>query len=118
LASKPSRGEVWYANLDPVEGHEQAGKRPCLIISDDRSNHGPSGLVTILPMTSTKRSNPFHVPISPPEGGVTNDCVIMCNQIRTVSVDDRFGQSWGNVTTSTMTTVEDRVKVYLGLKSK
>jgi mRNA interferase MazF len=109
---------VWYADLDPVAGHEQAGKRPCLIISDDRSNHGPSGLVTILPITRTKRTNPFHVPLSPPEGGVTDAGVIMCDQIRTLSVDDRLGQYWGSVAPGTMATVEDRVKIHLGLKSK
>ena len=118
MPSKPSRGEVWYVDLDPIEGHEQAGKRPCLIISDNRSNHGHSGLVTILPITSTKRPNPFHVPISPPEGGVRNDCVIMCDQIRTVSVDERLGQCWGTVVPGTMATVEDRVRIYLGLKSR
>ncbi len=118
MASKPSRGEVWFADLDPVEGHEQAGKRPCLIISNDRGNHGSSGLVTILPITRAKRSNPFHVPISPPEGGVTDAGVIMCDQIRTVSVDGRLGQYWGIVAPGTMAIVEDRVKIHLGLKSR
>jgi mRNA-degrading endonuclease toxin of MazEF toxin-antitoxin module len=58
------------------------------------------------------------VPISPPEGGVTDAGVIMCDQIRTVSVDDRLGQYWGSVAPGTMATVEDRVKIHLGLKSK
>lgn len=118
MAGNPSRGEVWYADLDPVAGHEQAGKRPCLIISDDRSNHGNSGLVTILPITRTRRANPFHVPIAPPDGGVTDSGVIMCDQIRTVSVNERFGQFWGSVSASTMALVEDRVRVHLGLRSK
>jgi len=109
---------VWHADLDPVEGHEQAGKRPCLVISDDRNNHGASGLITILPMNRTKRANPFHVPISPPEGGVTNDCVIMCDQIRTISLDNCVGEYWGDIDPATMAIVEDRVTIYLGLKLK
>ena len=30
---KPVRGEVWDVDLDPVVGHEQAGKRPALVVS-------------------------------------------------------------------------------------
>lgn len=116
MALKPSRGEIWFVNLDPVAGHEQAGKRPCLIISDDRNNHGPSGLVAILPLTRTRRSNPFHVPIEPPDGGVKSSSVILCDQIRTVSSEERFSEKWGDVSPATMRAVEDRVKVFLSLK--
>ncbi|MDX2212140.1 MAG: type II toxin-antitoxin system PemK/MazF family toxin [Oculatellaceae cyanobacterium bins.114] len=41
------RGQVWLADLNPVKGHEQAGKRPCLIISVDLFNQGPAGLVVV-----------------------------------------------------------------------
>ncbi|OYV95604.1 MAG: growth inhibitor PemK, partial [Planctomycetia bacterium 21-64-5] len=50
--SQPVRGEVWTVNLDPVRGHEQAGTRPALIVSVNRFNHGPAGLVVVLPITS------------------------------------------------------------------
>ena len=40
--SRPQRGEVWRADLDPVRGHEQAGTRPILIISDDIFNNSPA----------------------------------------------------------------------------
>ena len=36
----PSRGEIWMANLNPTRGHEQAGRRPVLIISTDTFNNG------------------------------------------------------------------------------
>ena len=50
--SKPSRGEIWFLNLDPTRDHEQAGSRPALVISVDTFNHGPADLVVILPVTS------------------------------------------------------------------
>jgi mRNA-degrading endonuclease toxin of MazEF toxin-antitoxin module len=31
--TKPSRGQIWFVDLNPIRGHEQAGKRPCLVIS-------------------------------------------------------------------------------------
>jgi mRNA-degrading endonuclease toxin of MazEF toxin-antitoxin module len=58
------------------------------------------------------------VPIAPPDGGVTAPGVIMCDQIRTVSVDERFGRFWGSVSPATMALVEDRVTVHLGLRSR
>ena len=37
----PLRGELWTIDLDPTRGHEQSGKRPALVISDDAFNAGP-----------------------------------------------------------------------------
>src|SRR4051794_27480008 len=51
----PARGEVWLADLSPTRGHEQAGRRPVLVISEDVYNLGPADLV-VLPLTSTVRS--------------------------------------------------------------
>ena len=56
-----TRGEIWLADLNPVRGHEQAGKRPCLVISADLFNQGASGLVVVLPVTSKDKGIPFHL---------------------------------------------------------
>jgi mRNA interferase MazF len=54
--SVPWRG--WLVSLDPVRGHEQAGSRPCLVISEDLYNHGPSGKHIVLPIASRYRGIP------------------------------------------------------------
>lgn len=54
MPGAPCRGEIWTADLEPARGHEQGGQRPCLILSDDRFNQGPAGLVVILPLTTKK----------------------------------------------------------------
>jgi mRNA interferase MazF len=64
--TKITRGEIWLVDLNPVRGHEQAGKRPCLIVSVDLFNQGASGLAVVLPITSKKKGIPFHVAIAPP----------------------------------------------------
>lgn len=64
-----NRGDVWLADLDPIRGHEQAGRRPCLIISTDLFNNGPAGLVMIVPLTTRARNIPTHVAVTPPEAG-------------------------------------------------
>ena len=65
----PGRGEVWLVDVNPVRGHEQSGRRPALVVSDDLFNRGPAGLVIVMPITSTVRTIPSHVRVSPPEGG-------------------------------------------------
>ena len=52
MTQQPNRGDVWIVDLDPTKGHEQAGKRPCLVISVDIFNQGPADLVMVLPITT------------------------------------------------------------------
>ena len=112
--SAPSRGEVWLADLNPTRGHEQAGRRPVLVVSEDLFNQGPAGLVIVLPMTSKVRNIPSHVPVSPPEGGVKNRTAVLCEAVRSVSTD-RLVTRWGAVHRSTMAAIEDRLRILLRL---
>lgn len=114
MTAKPSRGEIWLVDLNPVRGHEQAGKRPALVISVDLFNSGPAGLVVVLPITSKDKKIPLHVRISPPEGGVKEESFIMCEAIRSISTE-RLMARLGEVSKSTILKVEDRVRVLLGL---
>src|SRR3989442_4242433 len=73
----PNRGEVWLTDLSPVRGHEQAGRRPVLIVSEDLFNQGPAGLVILLPITSTVRGIPSHVEVVPPEAGLKGQSAVV-----------------------------------------
>ena len=55
----PQRGEVWLIDFDPIRGHEQAGRRPALILSVDVFNASPADLA--VPSTKTLRAIPTHV---------------------------------------------------------
>jgi len=110
----PSHGEIWMLNLDPTRGHEQSGTRPALIISVDTLNHGPAGLVIALPITSKSKGIPFHVAVDPPEGGVTMRSYVKCEDIRSVS-KDRLQKRLGRVRHATLATVENSLRILLGL---
>jgi mRNA interferase MazF len=112
--SGPARGEVWLADLSPTRGHEQAGRRPVLVASEDLFNQGPAGLVVVLPMTSTIRHIRSHVPVSPPEAGIKNKSAILCEAVRSISVE-RLVARWGAVDRKTMAAVEDRLRILLRL---
>ena len=112
--SKPLRGQVWLVDLNPTRNHEQAGKRPCLIISVDLFNQGASGLALVLPITSKDKGIPFHVEVNPDEGGLTQKSFIKCEDVRSISIE-RLSDLWGVVYPATMMMVEDRLRILLGL---
>lgn len=112
--SAPLRGEIWLADLNPTRGHEQACRRPVLVVSEDLFNRGPAGLVVVVPMTSRVRNVPSHVPVSPPEGGVKQPTAVLCEAVRSVS-DERLVVRWGTVDRGTMAAVEDRLRILLRL---
>ncbi len=112
--SYPCRGEIWLADLDPTVGHEQAGKRPCLIFSVDKFNQSRAELVVVIPLTSRDRGIPLHIPIEVLEGGLKERSFIKCENIRSISTKRLF-KCIGSVSEPTMSLVENRVRIVLGL---
>lgn len=114
MADAPRRGEVWLVNLDPIEGHEQGGRRPGLVVSVDPFNSGPAELVVLLPISSKAKGIPFHVAVAPPEAGLKQRSYIKCEDIRSVS-RARLSRRYGHVSAATMDQVEDRLRILLAL---
>jgi len=110
----PSRGDIWLADLNPTRGHEQKGKRPVLIISENAFNRGPAELVIVLPVTSTYRGIPSHVPIEPPGGGLKIVSFVLCEAVRSIS-KERLLNRLGTVNVSTLAEIEDRLRILMGL---
>ena len=76
---------IMEANLDPVAGAEQKGRRPVLIASNEEYNQAMPN-VTVLPLTSTKRRlYPSEVFLQKGKAGQPLDSIIMAHQIRTIS---------------------------------
>lgn len=82
----PLRWAVVMADLDPVEGHEQAGTRRALVVSYEPFHR--SGLATVCPITAVRSEAryPGDVPIRAGEAGQTRDGVILASQVRTISL--------------------------------
>jgi mRNA interferase MazF len=112
--SEVLRGEVWLTDLNPARGREQAGKRPCLVISVDFFNKSPAQLVVILPITSKNKRISSHVKVLPPEAGLTMESFIKCEDVRSISVD-RLEKRYGAVSRETLAAVEDRLRILMGL---
>lgn len=79
------RGEVYLANLSPVEGSEQGGKRPVVIIQNNVGNyHSPTVIVAAITGRINKAKIPTHVEISKDTYNLDKDSVILLEQIRTI----------------------------------
>ena len=71
----PERGDVVWITMSPTVGHEQAGRRPALVISPAAYN-GKVGLAILCPITSQVKGYPFEVRLPdglPVEGAVLSD---------------------------------------------
>lgn len=110
----PHRGEIWLADLRPTRGREQTGRRPVLVLSVDVFNAGPADLIVVLPLSSTQRDIPLHVKVSKGDGGTKNDCVILCEAIRSVSKELLISRC-GVLSQEVMAEVEDRLRILLDL---
>jgi mRNA interferase MazF len=114
MTDSPLRGEVWMVDLDPTRGHEQAGTRPALVVSDDTFNQGPAGLVIVVPVTSRDKRVRSHVRVEPPEGGLRTISFIKCEDVRSVSIA-RLTKRLGTVSQATLQAVALRLRVLMDL---
>lgn len=112
---KISRGDIWYVDLDPTVGHEQAKKRPCLVISSSAFNQGPGELAVVIPLTSKHKVLPWLVPLETEDSGLPIRSYILTNQIRTVSLSRFSGICIGSASVRAMMQVEQRLRILLGI---
>ncbi len=89
------RGEVRWADLNPVQGHEQGGKRPVLILSQDVFNQR-SGTVIALAITSQKQRVGFPLTLELTSCNLPKQSWVKISQIRTLSTK-RIGRKLGQV---------------------
>ena len=87
------RGEIRWADLNPVRGHEQAGLRPVLILSHDIFNER-SGTVIAVAITSQPQKDGFPLTLELKSPNLPKKSWLKISQIRTLSVD-RIGKVIG-----------------------
>jgi mRNA interferase MazF len=81
-----SRGQIYFVNLSPTHGREQAGRRPVLVVSSDAINRQPL-VVAVVVGTDAKnvpRDYPTNVRVTAKETGLPVDTVFLCFQIRSL----------------------------------
>jgi mRNA interferase MazF len=106
--------------LNPTEGSEQAGTRPVIVVSRDAINHNAIGTnrsIVIVGVPTTDRENlgtlyPSHVLLPKGTGGLTMDCVALCEQVRAISVD-RLLRYMGALPAAYLAAIEEALRTVL-----
>ena len=79
------RGEIYFAQLNPVIGSEQGGIRPVLVVQNDIGNqYSPTTIVVAITSQINKAKLPTHVELKADQFGLDKDSVILGEQIRTI----------------------------------
>jgi mRNA interferase MazF len=106
------RGDIWWADLNPVRGHEQAGLRPVLIISHDIFN-ARSGTVIALALTSQAPSAGFPLTMELISATLPKRSWVKISQIRTLSVE-RLGTKLGSISPEELDQIIDGLNEIVG----
>ena len=111
------RGEIYFVNLNPVQGREQAGKRPVLVLSVNSINQLP---LVITVVVGTKGENitrdyPTNVRVSSSETGLPLETVFLCFQILSLDKERFSTEASGRLLSEKMLEIEATVCYCLGL---
>ena len=106
----PDLGDVFWADLDPVRGTEQAGRRPVIVLSDDRL-HDVSLRSLVCPITSNPEAWPTKI-------FIPGDCVvsgaILIDQARMIDRDERLLRYIGRLPDDVVAVAVEAMMMFLG----
>jgi mRNA interferase MazF len=111
------RGEIYFVNLNPVQGREQAGRRPVLVLSIDAINRLPLVVIVIVGTKgeNVTRDYPTNVRVLPAESGLPSETVFLCFQVRSLDPSRFGGPPAGSVSGTVLERIETAVRHCLGL---
>ncbi len=111
------RGQIYFVNLNPVTGREQAGNRPVLVLSIDKINRLPLVVTVVIGTKGTNIGRDFrsNVRVSPEESGLPMETVFLCFQVRSLDKGRFPSEPAGQLSEAKMLQVEAAVRYCLGL---
>lgn len=108
------RGEVWLADLNPTQGSEQSGMRPVIIFQNNLISRFSTTAIAIPLTTNSRRASlPTCLLIGQGEGGLAQDSIALCHQMRVLD-KTRLQRKLGDLTPRVFNLLEDVVLITLG----
>ena len=86
MTYRARQGDIIWLTLDPQAGHEQKGRRPALVVSNNSFNNFEKSAAMVCPITNTDRSNPLHVRL---DKRTKTTGVVMCDQAKILNLEKR-----------------------------
>ena len=111
------RGDLFWVDLNPVKGSEQAGRRPVVVIQNDVGNE-VAPTVVVAPLTTKSFTKDYPINVHIPQGiaGLKEDSTILLSQIRTI-YKTRLDRKIGHLPPTYLTQVDQAICISLGLNS-
>ena len=106
---KIKQGDVLKISFEPQKGHEQAGYRPAVVVSNRLMNNRVS-IAFLCPVTHTDRHNPFHYELN---GYPFVDGFVMCDQLKTMDVLARECKIIGHLSESDIIEIIRRIEMLI-----
>lgn len=111
----PRRGEIYWVSFDPARGVEQAGRRPALVIQNDRGNqHSSYTVVATISSASLPRTYPFTVPLARGQGNLPRAGHVNCAHLLTID-QSRLESRIGMLSPESMRQVDAALRYELDL---
>jgi mRNA interferase MazF len=110
------RGDIYQADLNPVQGSEQCGTRPVIIVSRDAINEN-SPVVIVVPTTGAENKSklyPTHILLRAGTGGLTKDSIVLTEQVRAIT-KARLRVNMGQLRLEHMSLISAALKIAMDL---
>lgn len=115
MVAKPRRGEIYWVDFNPSRGVEQAGRRPAVIVQNDRGNTTSSyTVVAAISSAELPRAYPFTVLLPKGHGNLSRPGHVNCAQLLTID-KRRLGERIGSLSKETMEGVDAALRYELDL---
>ena len=109
------RGDVFWVDLNPVKGSEQAGRRPVVVIQNDVGNEvAPTVIVAPLTTKSFTKHYPINVHLPRGVAGLKEHSTVLLSQIRTID-KTRLDRKIGHLPPTSLKQVDQAICISLGL---
>jgi mRNA interferase MazF len=106
----PNAGDIVWLIFDPQAGHEQAGRRPALVLSPSVYND-KAGLAVVCPVTTQAKGYPFEVPVT----AARISGVVLADHLKSVDWRARRATRAARASDETLAEVLERIRPLLGL---
>lgn len=110
-----ARGTVVLVDLEPTQGHEQQGTRPCVVVSDEAVNSNQRfPLIAVVPVTGTPAQGALYPDLAPGASGLTKPSTALVDQVRSID-KQRIRRRYGQVSAAELEAINRGLCLYLGL---
>lgn len=106
----PDVGDIVWMNFTPQSGHEQAGRRPAVVLSP-RAYNRKAGLLVCVPVTQQIKSYPFEVVLS----GAGTTGAALADQVKSLDWQSREAERKGSVAPGELADIKARIRALLDL---